>query len=317
MASIVEAGTAKLTLLKQLVWGSQTLPTTLAAAIETGWNGANGVTGLASTDRWTITDTTGQSKYAWLMHPSAAWNNKLVIMHSGHVGDDVRDAGTKSINMLEDLLAAGYRVLGMSMPGVDMTGAETSYNVTIGGTSYAVAADHNVLKPCAGAGMLKIFVEPVIIAINQARTLYADVPIFMTGISGGGWTTTFCAALDTRISRSYPVSGCLPHDWFGVVGGNGDWELWRGAPWFRLTGLDYDELWALAVNSGSRRQRVCFNDQDPEYSVGELPAHYFTCLQATLAQIGTWNRTINTGTDRDTHSYSATIRTAILDDMAA
>jgi len=32
----------------------------------------------------------------------------------------------------------------------------------------------------------------------------------MVGISGGGWTTTIYPALDTRISKSFAVSGSLP-----------------------------------------------------------------------------------------------------------
>jgi len=319
MASLLEAATARFTEMNQRVYGSTTvsLPSTLPTLIETGWNGVSGVTGLSTTDRWTVVDATGQSKHLWLMNPATP-SGPVVIFHCGHVGDDPKDVGTKSINMVEDLLAANRRVLAISMPGILLSGAGTSYEVTVGGTTYTVGEDHNSLESCQDPALLRLFIDPVFIAINQAKALFPSSAIHMCGISGGGWTATMCAAFDSRIERSYSVSGCLPDEWMRVCGGNGDLEQWPGAPWRRGLHLDYHHLWALAVSTAGRRQRVLYNDQDPEYSVGELGSYFFPNLQLTLDALpGTWNYTINTGTDRDTHSYSATIRTAILDDMAA
>ena len=318
MPSILDVARAKLRELRNYAYGSPdaALPSTLPTLVQTGWNGVSGVTGLASTDRYTIVDVTGQSKFAWLMHPASP-NGTVVVFHSGHVGDDPKDATTKSIDMVQDLLAANYRVLALSMPGIDLAGAGVTFNATVAGAVYEVTSDHSTLKSCPDAGMLRIFVDPVFIAINQLRTTYANCTVFMCGISGGGWTTAWAAALDTRISRSYPVAGCLPHDWMRVAGGNGDWEQWQGAPWHRLTGLDYHELWALALGTG-RKQRVCFNNDDAEYTTADLPSYFFPCLQATLtAYDGDWNYTINTGAGSTEHAYTATIRTAILNDMAA
>ena len=34
----------------------------------------------------------------------------------------------------------------------------------------------------------------------------------MAGLSGGGWTTTIAAAMDARISLSFPIAGSIPQD---------------------------------------------------------------------------------------------------------
>ena len=60
-----------------------------------------------------------------------------------------------------------------------------------------------------GVHTMKFFVEPVVLAINYAKTL-GYKRIVLVGLSGGGWTTTVAAALDPRIDLSIPVAGSLP-----------------------------------------------------------------------------------------------------------
>ncbi len=57
---------------------------------------------------------------------------------------------------------------------------------------------------------LRLFFEPVIAGLNEARSRMKYDRVVMTGISGGGWTTTWMAALDHRINISIPVAGSLP-----------------------------------------------------------------------------------------------------------
>jgi hypothetical protein len=61
-----------------------------------------------------------------------------------------------------------------------------------------------------GSSFIHVFLEPVIVGINYVKNAYSFRDISMTGISGGGWTTHWCAALDRRICMSFPVSGSLP-----------------------------------------------------------------------------------------------------------
>ena len=58
---------------------------------------------------------------------------------------------------------------------------------------------------------MRYFVEPVVLTINHLLSLgYKN--IFMMGKSGGGWTTTVAAAVDPRISASFPIAGSVPLD---------------------------------------------------------------------------------------------------------
>jgi hypothetical protein len=58
---------------------------------------------------------------------------------------------------------------------------------------------------------IRYFIEPVVLSINYAVTLGYET-ILMMGKSGGGWTTTIAAAVDPRISVSFPIAGSVPLD---------------------------------------------------------------------------------------------------------
>ena len=47
--------------------------------------------------------------------------------------------------------------------------------------------------------------NPFIHSTNQG---YEDV--YLAGLSGGGWSTTFAAAIDPRIVASFPIAGSVP-----------------------------------------------------------------------------------------------------------
>lgn len=67
---------------------------------------------------------------------------------------------------------------------------------------------------------MRFFIEPVVLAVNYAKALGYD-EIVMLGLSGGGWTTTVSAAVDSRIKLSIPVAGsvsvdvCWCNEWTG------------------------------------------------------------------------------------------------------
>ena len=57
------------------------------------------------------------------------------------------------------------------------------------------------------------FIEPVVLSINHALALgYDPHRIYLMGKSGGGWTTTLAAAVDPRITVSFPIAGSVPLD---------------------------------------------------------------------------------------------------------
>src|SRR5205085_148225 len=68
---------------------------------------------------------------------------------------------------------------------------------------------------------MKFFLEPVAVCVNYALARDRKMrDVTMIGLSGGGWTTTLYAAVDTRVRLSIPVAGSLPLylRWGGSVG---------------------------------------------------------------------------------------------------
>jgi hypothetical protein len=60
-----------------------------------------------------------------------------------------------------------------------------------------------------GDAALRYFLEPAVLTVNYAKAQgYEEV--FMAGLSGGGWSTTFAAAIDKRIDASFPIAGSVP-----------------------------------------------------------------------------------------------------------
>ena len=135
------------------------------------------------------------------------WNGVLVIVHQGH-GLGLVGIGVDTL--ITELHAAGYAVVGCVMPPEPHDGIP-----------------------------LSTFLWPVHAAITHAfATLPGLKRVCMTGISGGGWTTTLCAAIDWRIRASIPTAGSLP---LYMAGDRDAEQLLPG-----LEPLTYLDLYAMA-----------------------------------------------------------------------
>jgi hypothetical protein len=108
---------------------------------------------------------------------------------------------------------------------------------------------------------LKFFVEPVLASLNYAEEQRGGYRfIFMAGLSGGGWTTTLYAAIDPRISASFPVAGSQPFAQKTFRGATvGDWEQHGAGIYNRANYLD---LYILATYP-ARTQVQLLNVHDP------------------------------------------------------
>ena len=88
--------------------------------------------------------------------------------------------------------------------------------------------------------------------------------IIMIGLSGGGWTTTQYAAIDTRIAISFPVAGSLPvyvrmRELDNLSTFYGDYE--QSIPEI-LDIANYLELYIMASNGKGRSQFQILNEFD-------------------------------------------------------
>jgi hypothetical protein len=60
-----------------------------------------------------------------------------------------------------------------------------------------------------GDAALRYFLEPAVLTVNYAKA-HGYEWIGAAGLSGGGWSTTFMAAIDKRINASFPIAGSTP-----------------------------------------------------------------------------------------------------------
>jgi len=174
-------------------------------------------------------------------------NSELVVVHHGHactLDDDPspKDVGYGLQRTIASLLREGYGVLGVFMPHMrpgDCTGEhEAMFQLTVKGSP------------------IKLFLEPTAIGLNylEKRSRSDHFPKYkafhMTGLSGGGWTTTIYAAVDPRIQRSFPIAGTIPL-YLRSGGSVGDREQFEPG-FYELAG--YPDLYILGAHGRGRSQ---------------------------------------------------------------
>jgi hypothetical protein len=183
-------------------------------------------------------------------------NRSLVIFHQGHDGElDF----TENIELIHRLVENGYAVAGFCLPLYGLNNQPTPYIEGVG-YFHLTYHDHMKLLSPEKGHPVQYFLTPLVAFVNYAEKEYAYEHIGMSGISGGGWTTTFMAATDTRIEMSFPVAGSLPiflrsnarSDW-------GDWE--QSIPELNKT-ANYLDLYILGAYGEGRYQLQILNQFD-------------------------------------------------------
>lgn len=166
---------------------------------------------LSKVDRIDIKMDYDMHSYVYHLHPKKSIN-RLLIFQMGHSNDILTAGGLETIKFF---LGKGYSIMTLWMPlfGENSLTARNIPNhgdYTFPGAS---TGGHNVMSTIlenSKGSFIRFFIEPVIVAINYAIAQYKYSDISMTGVSGGGWTTHVCAAIDPRIKLNFPVAGSLP-----------------------------------------------------------------------------------------------------------
>lgn len=105
----------------------------------------------------------------------------VMILHQGHdCFSGCSSSDTNLVPVAERFAAAGFLVYGFEMPPYP----------------------HD-------SGPIERYYRPV---LDLVATLPTDVPVYMAGLSGGGWTTSVVTAIEPRVKRGYSVSGDIPPD---------------------------------------------------------------------------------------------------------
>lgn len=202
--------------------------------------------------------------------------DRLFVYHAGHEGDAF---GTNSGGpIIAAAIERGWDVLVLNMPS--------------GGT-----AGHD--RFMAHQYPLAPFIAPVALSLNYALLDNDYEEIVMAGLSGGGWTTVVYAAIDERITKSFPVAGSWPF-YLRQQSGNpnsiGDFEQ-------QLPGLtaDYIDLYAAATSSG-RSQHQIFNSNDPCCFAGYAALDYLETVRGMTECEGEFDITIVQNNQHTIHS---------------
>lgn len=181
-------------------------------------------------------------------------NKKFVIYHQGHAGGFI-----KGINYINFFLGKGYEVIALAMP---LHGMNNQPIVKTTNNGYIKLDNHKKFYYLDDqSNPISQFIQPVISVVNYIEKNYNSKSINMVGISGGGWTATVAAALDTRIKNTFSVSGGLPisllseHDF-------GHYELNNKEFYSRFSYLDLFIL-ASVSDESKRKYFQIFNQYDP------------------------------------------------------
>ncbi|MHC4529488.1 MAG: hypothetical protein ACYS29_16560, partial [Planctomycetota bacterium] len=258
-------------------------------------------TGLKRIDKLTVAMDFGLESIIYHFIPKKP-NQELIVYHQGHRGDFV--AG---IDTIRSCLDRGYAVMACSMP---LLGMNSRPVVELERFGRLKLNKHEHLKFLKNP--IKYFVEPVATGLNYAAK-FEYKRVSMTGISGGGWTTTLYAAIDPRISHSYPVAGSYPiylrsdsrRDW-------GDYEQ-------TLPDLysiaNYLELYIMGSHGKARKQIQILNKYDSCCFAGIKYRTYEEVVKAAVADLGQGEFAIFSDDTHKEHKISANTLKLIFDDL--
>ncbi len=231
------------------------LPESVTAGVPNPFPSA-AMTNLKRVDRLVIAMDQGIQNEAFHFVPETP-NGRLVIVHGGH--DYPPLDKTPLGPVVAALVAEGYGVLAAQMPCY----------TAIPCPNFPRVSPHDYLlthvQPPSGSP-LKYLVEHLVVSLHYLKTQseaggFAPYHDFaMTGLSGGGWTTTLYAALDPTITSSFPCSGGKPMYLSHCTGKaprcldgyNGDAEQMYFPLYKHLAG--YLDLYAMGAAGAGRKQ---------------------------------------------------------------
>ncbi|HUR83451.1 MAG TPA: hypothetical protein VM733_22025, partial [Thermoanaerobaculia bacterium] len=301
------------------IWGTEgfpsaKLPTSVATNVPSP---LTGLENLERVDLLRINDTTSHTGRAFHFIPLRR-NGQVVIVHQGHGTtfngpDALTDPDGTGLGLrrtIAALLMDGYGVLAVYMPhyreAIDLGGGQSE--------PADVSPSHDAMfneTPATGSP-LKWFLEPAIVALNHVQSLYSDY--HMVGLSGGGWTTTLCAAVDPRIRMSFPIAGTIPLYLRGNSSSVGDTEQFLSG-FYSIAG--YPDLYVLGAHGSNRKQvqvlnrhdSCCFGEASYEHNQGTPAAwnaavrEYEARVRLTLFNLGPANMSFRVEIDEAAPSH--------------
>lgn len=295
----------------RVIWGKEGFPfEALPQKVEIGITDEylSSLPEVASIDALDIVMEKGQLSRAYLIHARHP-NGRLVVYHQGHRGQFFR-VGRYAI---AQLVAHGYDVLGFNMA---LYSGPNQIEVPGFGKIWVSRHDDFAYfdRPMA------VFFEPLAEGLNYALKQHSYDDVAAIGFSGGAWTITVYAAIDTRIRKSYPVSGTYPNYLRRYP-----WNTWerpreygqymeRYPPLYAAT--NYLELYILGGLGAGRQQMQILSKYDACCYGGMGWTTYVDVVRRRLAEIGPGAFRVVLDTSHADHKLSRWALSQILADLA-
>lgn len=250
--------------LVDLIWSGQGAPNRMPDEVQEDIESPiNNLPNLSSVDRLRVDMTDEFTSFVYQYNPILS-NNHLSIYHRGH-GDLPADTSTIAF-----YLSLGFTVIDVRMP--------------LFYPNFGPVASHNDMQQFKSDTVdpIKYFVEPLVVSLNYLQDTHnLNDRIVMTGLSGGGWTTTLYAALNPDISLSFPVAGSLPR--YAQAATEGDFEQYYQP---LLDAANYLEMYVLASTGPGRAQFQVLNEFDPCCFYGNRHTGYEHAVKSTIDALG-------------------------------
>jgi hypothetical protein len=310
-----DEASAKRNELVSFIWGQNGFPREQPANVEKAIhdNRYDDLTNLKQIDRVTINMEWGLTSTAYHFIPTQG-NGKLIIYHGGHDGDFI-----VAKDLIAFFLKNGFSVIGMSMPLEPPNNQPVVELQHIGKFQLGFHDQLKLLQMKSGHPV-QLFLTPVAEIVNYLQPLGYN-SIFMTGVSGGGWTTTMYAALDPRITRSYPTAGTLPlhlradRDRSNSAQRPADWGDYEQTIPELQSIANYLDFYILSSLGEHRKQLQIVNKNDPCCLGGEAFRAYEGAVNERVHSLGGGSFAVYLDTTNRTHSISSAAMTVILDDI--
>lgn len=228
-------------------------------------------------------------------------NGKLLIYHGGHDGDFII-----AKNLIAYFLKNGFTVMALSMPLEDPNNRPVVEFERIGKMQLSFHEQMKLLKMKSGQPV-QLFLTPVAVAINYAQSI-GYKSFYMTGVSGGGWTTTLYSAVDPRINRSFPAAGSLPlhlredRNRSNSAQRPADWGDYEQTIPELYSIANYLDLYILGSFGERRAQLQILNKYDPCCFAGESFKSYEAAVNERVQNLGTGHFAVYLDTTNHEHS---------------
>lgn len=296
--------------LTALLWGESGFPSSLPSMILKDFKDFryDNIPSLSRIDKISIKMEFGLESNIYHFIPKTP-NNRIILYHEGHGGDFY--AGKKQIS---EFLSKGYSVAAFCMPLLGLNNQPTVYLSRQGNLKIRTHDHMKFLQPKTGHP-IKYFIEPVLIALNYFENNFNYSDVSMVGISGGGWTTTLAAALDTRIQKSFPVAGSYPIYLRSTFEGDwGDYE--QTTPEVYKT-VNYLELYILGSYGFDRKQLQVINQYDSCCFSGTKWRTYEGIVREHVHELGAGEFDLFLDSSHKGHVISEATMKRILDELGS